>query len=51
MPVDPMTGQADWQEVPAEPDPATPAEAPSIFDVHSASEMPSPLTGTPYNEW
>jgi general secretion pathway protein G len=51
MPVDPMTGQADWQEVMSEPDPANPAEAPGVFDIHSASEQPSPLTGTPYNEW
>ena len=51
MPLDPMTGQADWQEVPAEPDPANPAEPPGVFDVHSASEALSPLSATPYNEW
>jgi general secretion pathway protein G len=51
MPLDPMTGQADWQEVPAEPDPSNPAEPPGVFDVHSASEALSPLSGTPYNEW
>jgi general secretion pathway protein G len=51
MPVDPITGAADWQEVEAEPDPANPTEAPGISDVHSASEAISPLTGTPYKEW
>lgn len=51
MPLDPMTGQADWQEVPAEPDPATPDEPPGVFDVHSASQALSPLSGTPYSEW
>ena len=51
MPIDPMTGQADWQEVPSEPDPGNPSEVPGVFDVHSASEQPSPLSGTPYNEW
>jgi general secretion pathway protein G len=51
MPVDPMTGQADWQEVPSEPDPANPAEVPGVFDVHSASEQPSPFTGIAYSEW
>jgi hypothetical protein len=39
--------------VEAEPDPANPnpSEAPGIYDVHSASEALSPLSGTPYNEW
>lgn len=55
LPVDPITGATDWQEVPAEPDPANPNpnpnEPPGIEDVHSASEAASPLNGTPYNEW
>ena len=55
LPVDPITGAADWVEVPAEPDPANPNpnpnEPPGIEDVHSASEAASPLNGTPYNEW
>ena len=51
MPVDPITGGTDWQEVEAEPDPANPTEPPGISDVHSASEAISPLIGTPYKEW
>jgi general secretion pathway protein G len=55
LPLDPITGMADWQEVPAEPDAANPNpnpnEPPGIEDVRSASEAVSPLSGTPYNEW
>ena len=47
---DPITGAADWQEIPAEPDPNTPGVAPEISDVRSASEAVSML-GTPYAEW
>ena len=50
MPIDPMTGQADWEAVPAETDPDNPVEDPGIYDVRSASTMMS-LAGTPYNEW
>jgi len=49
IPVDPMTGSADWQLVPAEPDPDDP-DASGIYDVHSASEAQS-ASGTPYSEW
>jgi general secretion pathway protein G len=49
IPTDPITGQADWVEVPAEPDPDS-TEPPGIYDVHSASELTS-LSGTPYSEW
>ena len=50
IPVDPFTRQADWTEVPAEPDPADPADTGGIYDVHSASpELSS--TGEPYSEW
>lgn len=51
LPLDPVTGQADWEEVPAEPDPANPGEPTGIYDVRSASTLLSPLSGTPYNEW
>lgn len=51
MPLDPITGAADWEEVPAEPDPANPNEPPGIYDVRSSSQAISPLSGTPYNEW
>ena len=49
IPADPMTGQADWVEVPAEPDPDNPEQT-GIYDVHSASEQLS-TGGTPYSEW
>lgn len=50
LPVDPMTRAADWEGVPAEPDPANPADTPGVYDVHSSSKEVS-LAGTPYNEW
>jgi general secretion pathway protein G len=50
IPVDPITGAADWEAVPAEPDPDNPGEAPGIYDVRSASTAQA-LAGTPYNEW
>jgi general secretion pathway protein G len=49
LPNDPFTQQADWVEVPAEPEPDS-QEPPGIYDVHSASEQAS-LTGAPYSEW
>jgi general secretion pathway protein G len=50
IPPDPMTGAADWEAVPAEQDPDSPAETPGVYDVKSASTAPS-QSGTPYNEW
>jgi general secretion pathway protein G len=50
LPEDPFTRAADWTPVYAEPDPDQPAETPGVYDVKSASELPS-LDGTPYNEW
>jgi general secretion pathway protein G len=50
IPVDPITRNADWELVPAEPDPENPDEQPGVYDVHSASTQVS-LSGTPYNEW
>jgi general secretion pathway protein G len=50
MPNDPMTGQPDWEGVPAETDPDNPVEEAGIQDVRSASTAIS-LAGTPYNEW
>ena len=50
LPLDPMTNQANWELVPAEPDPDNPEEQPGVYDVHSASEQVS-MGGTPYNEW
>lgn len=50
IPVDPITKQADWQVIEAEPDPANPGEPTGIFDVRSASTGVS-LSGSPYSEW
>lgn len=50
IPVDPMTNQANWEEVPAEPDPDNPEELPGVYDVHSASTATA-LDGSTYNEW
>ena len=50
VPIDPFTRQADWQEIPAEPDPEKPDETSGIYDVKSASQEMS-STGTPYSEW
>jgi general secretion pathway protein G len=50
LPIDPMTGAADWVSVPAELDPDRPGEEPGVYDVKSASEEIS-LEGTPYSEW
>jgi general secretion pathway protein G len=50
MPVDPITGLADWEAVFADPDPDNPGESPGVFDVRSASPGTS-LSGTPYHEW
>jgi len=50
IPTDPFTRQADWQEVPAEPDPENPDDPAGIYDVHSASQELS-STGSPYSEW
>ena len=50
MPNDPMTGQPDWEAVPAEPEGENVTETPGVYDVRSASAEIS-LAGTPYNEW
>ena len=50
LPEDPITQDADWTPVYAEPDPDNPAETPGVYDVKSSSEAQS-LRGTPYNEW
>jgi general secretion pathway protein G len=50
VPADPMTRAADWQEIPADPDPDDPSAPPGIIDVKSASQDVS-LSGTAYSEW
>jgi general secretion pathway protein G len=51
VPADPITKAPDWQTTYGEPDPSNPNAEPGISDVHSASDLTSPLTGTPYAEW
>jgi len=50
IPKDPLTGGADWREIPAEPDPDNPGAPPGIQDVRSNSPGTS-LSGTPYGDW
>jgi general secretion pathway protein G len=50
LPIDPITGAADWQTVLSEVDPDNPGEAPGVYDVKSSSTAIS-LAGTPYSEW
>lgn len=50
MPIDPITGTADWQTLFAEIDPDNPGDPPGVYDVKSASPATS-LGGTPYAEW
>jgi general secretion pathway protein G len=51
MPKDPFTDSTTtWQAVPAEPDPASPAAEPGVFDVKSGSQATA-LDGSRYAEW
>jgi general secretion pathway protein G len=50
IPVDPFTRQADWTEVPSEPDPSNPDDTGGIYDVHSSSQELS-ANGSAYSEW
>ncbi len=60
VPKDPITGRADWEEVPASTDPNDPtavntgdaaqAGVPGIYDVHSNAPGVG-MDGTPYKEW
>lgn len=50
VPVDPMTGEADWVVVMEDAVTSVNQMEPGIFDVHSKSDKKS-LEGTPYNEW
>ncbi|NMC00269.1 MAG: type II secretion system protein [Thermoanaerobaculaceae bacterium] len=57
LPIDPMTGKADWVEVPftgyeeGQLEPTEGEEAMGIWDVHSASEETSLDGQTKYSEW
>jgi len=50
VPLDPMTGTADWQTVMEEASQAVNQSEPGIFDVKSTSDKIG-LDGTPYNTW
>jgi general secretion pathway protein G len=51
VPIDPFTKSKDtWQTSQAEPDPANPASAGGVDNVHSGSTGTA-LDGTPYNTW
>ena len=50
VPVDPMTGQADWEIVMEDSVTSVNQTEPGIFDVKSKSDRKS-LEGSPYNEW
>ena len=50
VPMDPMTGQADWEVVMEDAMTSVNQTEPGIFDVKSKSDKKS-LEGTLYNEW
>jgi general secretion pathway protein G len=50
IPVDPMTGQADWTTIVEDAVQSVNQSEPGIYQVHSKSDKKS-LEGTPYNEW
>jgi general secretion pathway protein G len=50
IPVDPMTGTADWRTIMEDVSQAVDQSDPGIFDVKSTSDKIS-LDGTPYAEW
>jgi general secretion pathway protein G len=50
IPVDPMSGEADWAVVMEDAVTSVNQMEPGIFDVHSKSDKKS-LEGTAYNEW
>jgi general secretion pathway protein G len=49
VPVDPMTGKAEWQTVMEDASQALNQSEPGIFDVHSLSDKIG-LDGTPYSQ-
>lgn len=50
IPIDPITGQADWEVIMEDAVTSVNQTEPGIFDVRSRSTARS-LEGTPYNEW
>jgi general secretion pathway protein G len=50
IPDDPFTRAADWQTLPAEPNPSRPTAEPGVYDVKSSSQDTS-LDGSRYADW
>ena len=50
VPIDPITGQAEWETVIEDSLTSVDQTQPGIFDVHSLSDEIS-SEGTPYSEW
>ncbi len=50
IPDDPITRAADWQTLPAEPNPSRPTAEPGVYDVKSSSQDTS-LDGSRYADW
>lgn len=50
IPIDPMTGEADWTVIIEDAVQSVNQSEPGIFDVRSKSDKKS-LEGTPYTEW
>jgi general secretion pathway protein G len=50
IPMDPITGEADWTTIQEDAITSVNQTEPGIFDVRSKSDKKS-LEGTPYNEW
>ncbi len=50
LPDDPFTRAADWQTLPAEPNPSKPTAEPGVYDVKSSSQD-SALDGSRYADW
>lgn len=50
VPVDPMTGDGDWEVIMEDSVTSVNQTEPGIFDIRSKSEKTS-LEGTPYSEW
>jgi general secretion pathway protein G len=50
IPDDPFTRAADWQTLPAEPNPSKPTAEPGVYDVKSSSSDTA-LDGSRYADW
>lgn len=50
IPEDPFTRAADWQTLPAEPNPSKPTAEPGVYDVKSSSQDTA-LDGSRYADW